>query len=745
MTQPDGRRGRVALKRKIKCNREKPCSNCLRAKSETCVYGSATLHSPGVYRNAGQNQPNGRILAPRTKASSQGDLTSSTNGSEITRSTHPSSLTSTSTPGIYQDGDEESARLRARIRHLEEQVSRSSLDRDSGTHLTSNANIESASSRLGGTMHITFDKLAAGQPQVIVRNIVHKTRLLGQSHWGVHGILIIRDIFETLEPQLQTENSNVVCILEKCKSLARVIKARRAPPWPCPPTPDLPSKEIADTLVDNYLRSSESIYRILHIPTFRRDYEFLWVSNTTPNMAFLVQLKLVLALGALTFDNTFSLRESALRWVYEAQTWVSEPKFKSRLDIPSLQTNLLLLLAQEGVGSGGDNMWISIGAVLRKAMFMGLHKDPTFLPPMPTFSQEMRRRLWNTIIELALQSSLTSGGAPLISLEDFSTAPPGNFDDDQLVVDQAIPKTENEYTQMSLSVALRRTFPQRLAVVKFLNDTLLQGTYENTLRLDADLRASYKVLRESLQLSCNSDKEGTASQAAITILNFLLNRYSLALHVPYFGPALQEASYAYSRKVVVESALKIWHCMCPESRSLTNTVQPNNSTWLFRLTTCSSGFYPTVAIQAVLLIGLELRAHIQEDDGLGHAPLRPDLLSVLEDGLKWCMEVIEAGETNIKGCLLISLVVSHVGGLRERLGPEVITRELMNSTEDILGTCLGKLEERAASYGYGGAEGNEEERGLTTPSDAMEDWSFMMSDAFGLGGGSMDAMNWMFD
>ena len=92
---------------------------------------------------------------------------------------------------------------------------------------------------------------------------------------------------------------------------------------------DLPPKYVADKPVDCYLRTTETIYRILHVPTLRRDYEALWVSDTEPDTVFLVQLKLVLAIGATTYDEQFSLRASAIQWLYEAQAWFSEPEFRS--------------------------------------------------------------------------------------------------------------------------------------------------------------------------------------------------------------------------------------------------------------------------------------------------------------------------------------------------------------------------------------------------------------------------------
>ncbi|KAF2184010.1 hypothetical protein K469DRAFT_784764 [Zopfia rhizophila CBS 207.26] len=742
MAEPDGRRRRPAVscslcrRRKIRCNRETPCSNCLRSRSEACVYENPKHTPPFPRHHLGQGQTTDSGLAPRSRESMPIDRVSSTSWSTLP--SHPSSSlvtgsTGASTPTSQPSAqDAESMRLKLRIQQLEDQLCRSTLRPTQSPVSTPNSNIETTSSRLGGTFHVSYESGASGQPQAIARSITHKTRLFGQSHWAVNGVFLIRDIFEMIEVHLRKETSNAWSGIERCKSLARVIKARRAPPWPSPPTPDLPPKEIADALVDCYLRTTEAIYRILHIPTFRRDYEALWVSNTAPDTAFLVQLKLVLAIGAITYDEQFSLRASAVRWVYEAQIWVSGFKFKSRLDIQSLQTNLLLLLAQERVGVGGDSMWILVGTLLRKAIYIGLHRDPVRLPQMTAFAAEMRRRLWNTILEVALQSSLTSGGPPFISLDDFDTAPPGNFDDDQLVTDDPVPKPADNFTQVSIAIALRKTFPHRLAVTKFLNDLASPGTYEETLRLDAELRAAYKALGRTLQAS-----------------DFLMHRYLSSLHVPYFGPALHETAYAFSRKVVVESSLKIWRAACPSWSLMAarprGDAAPSDGDDLPRLAVCSSGFYPTVAIHAALLIALELRTQLQEEESLSPVPLRPDLLSVLDDAKAWCLRVIKAGETNVKGYLLMSVVSAQIEGLMRGLGKDEVAELLAKAVENVEERCLPILEEMAAAQGQGeGAVDGLQQVSLATPVEAMEDWGFMISDALFIPGNT-EPMSWIFN
>lgn len=385
-------------------------------------------------------------------------------------------------------------------------------------------------------------------------------------------------------------------------------------------------------------------------------------------------------------------------------------------------------------------MWISVGGLLRKAVYMGLHRDPIHLPKRTIFAAEMRRRLWNTILEIALQSSLFSGGPPFISLDDFDTAPPENFDDDQLVADDPIPKPEHEFTQVSIVIALRKTFPARLAVVRFLNNLPASGTYEETLRLDTQFRTAYKALNRALH-NCNRSSSplqpSTSSlRYEMRVVDLIMLQYLSSLHLPYFSAALHQATYAFSRKVVVDSSLKIWRIIHPlHSHTLSTTAtlaaanQHQDSNPLARLSSFSSGFYPVVAIHAAVLIMVELQAQFQEEESLGPVSVRPDLLSVLEEAKTWTRRTVEAGETNIKGFLLMCVMAAHIEGLMNDLSEKERAEALVKAVEYSIETCLPMLEEMAAALRRdAGGGGGEEQQGLIldTPAD-MEDWSFMVS------------------
>ncbi|KAK6392511.1 hypothetical protein LTR65_003642 [Meristemomyces frigidus] len=607
--------------------------------------------------------------------------------------------------------------LRHQIKQLEEQLSKATSIPTASPVPAATSTTETASSKLGAAFHFQHDSGSSGQAQVVTRSVMHKTRLFGQSHW-IHGITLVGDLLEIMGPHLQDEASPAVQGVQKSKSLARIIKAQRSPPWPSPPTAELPAKALADELLDCYLRTTETFYRILHVPSFRIGYDALWTSSTKPDVAFLVQVKLVLAIGATVYDEQFSLRSLAMRWVFEAQTYLSGPEFKARLSIQSLQTGLLLLLARETADVGSEGVWISAGELLRSAIYMGLHRDPAHLPKRTFFAAEMRRRLWNTILELTLQSSLTSGGPLLLSLHDFDTEPPGNFDDDQLLALDPVPKQEYAFSQTSIAIALRRTMPVRLAVCKFLNDCGSRGTYEETLRLDAELRASCKELRRTIQ----TYRGPSPSQFEIRIVGFLTQRYLSSLHMPFFGAALQETAYAYSRIVVVESSLRIWRAAYPSPLTL---AAPSERDDLARLTICGTGFFRAFTFLSSFSIMVELRAQMLEDDSLS---IRPDLFSVLEEAKTWNLRCIEAGETSMKGYLFTCVIAAQIDGLMHGLANEDFPPLLAKAAENAGVVCRTLLGEKVAQgRKHGPADGLD--LSLDMPSATGEDWDFLISDS----------------
>ncbi|KAK2783882.1 hypothetical protein FQN52_009401 [Onygenales sp. PD_12] len=742
-TQPERRRRRPAVsctlcrRQKIRCNREWPCNNCAKSRNKTCVYESDS--SPSLATRNSRVLP--QVSAPQyAKPSNQ--IADSSGGSATTHG-FPSPPSLGTRP--LMPSSEVSARevevMKSRIKELEEQLSRTRVASREPSVPVINSNVEIKSSLTVGDISVRYESRVPGEAQTLSSSSVfHKSRLFGQSHW-VNSVVQFRDIFEIMEPYAK-DASKMLSDIQKCKSLARIIKSRRAPSWPSPPRTDLPPKDVADKLVDGYLRTFETVYRVLHVPTFKRDYDAVWELDSEPPTSFLIQLKLVLAIGATIHDEKFSMRSSAIHWVYEAQAWLSDPDFKSRLSLQTLQTSILHLLARQTSGIGEGMIWVAVGGLLRIAIHMGLHRDTGCMNNASTFIIEMRRRLWNTILEIYLQSCIDQGGPALISLDAFDTRPPRNFDDEQLLSEEPVPKPDDAFSQTSIAIALCKIFPLRLAITMFLNDLGSQGTYDETLRLDAELKAAYKVLCQTLNGYPSSNRAWTPSQFQLGFVDLIFHRYLSALHIPFSRPPYDEAAaYTFSRNAVAESSLKILRIAYPASSlniaDPSTDNGPTSENDLGRLTYRGSGFIRAVCIQAGLMIAAELKRQLREQS-LGPVALRPDLLAALDGVKEWTLQCVREGKTNIKGYLIISALVVQIDGLSRRLPADQITDLVMKASKDVVKTCLPILEEMAAqSQETGGPMGS------VTPPEAMEDWDFMMSAGqFNIGAG--EPMNWVF-
>ncbi|ORY19557.1 hypothetical protein BCR34DRAFT_471780 [Clohesyomyces aquaticus] len=764
MAEPERRRRRPAVscslcrRRKIRCNQETPCSNCIRSKSASCVYDN---QSPRQAPRLAQRPKVHESLIPKDQAS--------TTASNYSRSLDNS--TSASTPASLSSVSNVDT-IRAKIRELEAQLPRKIRE-----FATPPPTIETSTSSIAGVFHLQRENRLPGQAHV-VSSVLHKTRYFGQSHW-INGLSLYLDVFHVLEPHVRDGTSEISAGIQRCKSLGRTIKSQRAPPLISPSTLDLglPSKEVIDELVNCYLGTIETVYRILHVPTFKRDYEALWATNVERNKAFLIQLKLVLAIGAATYDECFSLRTSATRWVYEAQFWLSEPESKGRLSINYLQTNLLLIFAREAVGVEEGMNWVSAGALLRTAVYMGLHRDPSHHPKRATFVTEMRRRIWNSILEVNLQTSLYSGGPPFIDLKDFDTEPPDNFDDEQLLLESAEPRPRHVLTPVSVAIALRQTFAVRLAITRFLNNLDSKCTYADALRLDTEIREAHKMLSRTLQAWSSIPETQlttpTLSQFATRLVDCVMRRFLSALHIPFFASSLHDPTFAFSRKVVIETSLKIWYSVCPSQiQTQTQTPasaihSPSSVDTFSRFVICAAGFFRTSAMQASCIIAAELRAQLQEEESLSPSSVlaRPDLLTVLEDSKTWALRCIAAGETNMKGYFCLCLMSAQTEGLMRRLSKEGIESLLADAAVASVKRCVPMLEDMAGG-------GRNEEYGIEgellqgleyphAPGELVEGWNFTASEELlsycgkdlrriqdtdmRLDLGNTEPMSWLFD
>jgi Fungal Zn(2)-Cys(6) binuclear cluster domain len=150
--------------RKIRCNRGTPCSNCLKSRNGTCVYGNSPSHPPQQQLHLDQEPGASQYPTPSSNIS-RGSIAPS----------HPSSTLVTSSTNALTRANQPLSRdvdfLESRVRQLEEQEKAN--QRYSRPHVpTSDTNTETTTSRLEETFTL------------------YKTRMLGRSHW-MNGVTLV--------------------------------------------------------------------------------------------------------------------------------------------------------------------------------------------------------------------------------------------------------------------------------------------------------------------------------------------------------------------------------------------------------------------------------------------------------------------------------------------------------------------------------------------------------------------------
>lgn len=448
---------------------------------------------------------------------------------------------------------------------------------------------------------------------------------------------------------------------------------------------------MADILVALYFKSSESIYRILHIPSFQQEYNQYWLQPQAANPVFILKLLLVMSIGVVLYQGSDAqhYRNEAKKWVFAAQAWLSSPFEKGRLHTSAVQLQCLLLLARQDLALGGDLVWISAGSLLRTAIQMGYHRDPKLLPKMSVLQAEIRRRLWATILEINLQSACESGMPLLITPTDFDTEYPANYDDIELcdaATTPLTPRPSTTFTQTSIQIALLKSLPARFQVVKFANNIYEEPSYDEVLKVGTVLS---KILKENSTFisKVNQSREPAArvSQLQQNMFDLAIRRFFLLVHRPFAAKGLTDPHYYFSRKVAVDTAMTILKYPCSPP-PLSNGMRDDYT----QLKTVCGGYFRNNMVHVSMVIFAELWAQLEEDttcteqSKASREPLKECLREVITLAANRIAEV----DNNIKGNLFMSLVLAQINATEEGVDPE---RRILDAATKSTNECYNLL------------------------------------------------------
>ncbi|CAI7605029.1 unnamed protein product [Penicillium bialowiezense] len=525
-------------------------------------------------------------------------------------------------------------------------------------------------------------------------------------------------------PETRAILCHVGDLLKQCKDIARTIKVWR--PSRSLLSPQIgfapPPRELADMMTGLYFEAFESVYRILHIPSFWVEYDTFWSNPEQASISLRLKILLVVGIGSSIHEKGMDAgyRPTIHRWVYAAQAWLSGPLEKDRLSISALQIDCLTILARQIYSIGADLVWTSMGTLLHKAMQINLHRDPKHLSGISVLQTEVRRRLWATIVEMTVQAALDS--AMPSNIPEADTEPPSNINDDEISEFATAIQSHSSriYTATSLQLLMLKSLPVRLRILHTLTSLSPEISYLDVIALSSELTNAF-VSNHGFM------KEN--SGASITpfhrnLLDYLIRRFMMPLHCPFTDKARTNPLLSSSLKATLEAAMAI---MSPE---------PDDA--FSRLMAIGGGVFREGIWCAMTVISIELlgQTEAQSIDGTLHRNHRYIglLKSIATDMLSLSVERIRQGETNIKGHMFMSMIIAQVEAKQSGADSELsIAQSAKSSLEfcrDLLMTVADTISLGNSSDGDFGSGAShygdlEEPTGL----DLDLDWDFLLPDA----------------
>lgn len=463
--------------------------------------------------------------------------------------------------------------------------------------------------------------------------------------------------------------SDIDAMLRECKDLARSITALRPPPAPLMDLNMLmPSRRIADELVAHYFRVFESCYRVLHEQSFYRAYNSYWQNPQQSNDTFVSTLLLVMAMGSTFYKNArdeLPVRAKAKEWVLATQQWLNRSSEKRQFTLGHLQSHCLLLIARHVCAVDSDLVWVSAGALVRSAIQMGYHREPSLFPEVSVYEGELRRRIWATITELNVQSAIDSGMPAMLSEDDFDCEPPANLDDadfDENTMILPEPKSPFIATQSSFQILLLRSLPTRLEIARILNDFRLTPTYEQTLELGSEMTTH--ILETTTFLETATPCPGTLRSK---LVDLHIRRFLLVLHIPFALCATQDPHFAFSRKLALETSIHMLSysedCQSPDAHTSTGPPMSVADDFARMRFLCAGIFGGTP--HPHMILDLEFIRLTEEylHTGIQKLTPRSQLHHVARSTVYMARRRLEMDETNVKDYVYSSMTHAKIAAM----------------------------------------------------------------------------------
>ncbi|KAJ5701343.1 hypothetical protein N7488_008891 [Penicillium malachiteum] len=327
---------------------------------------------------------------------------------------------------------------------------------------------------------------------------------------------------------------------------------------------DMPERSIADRLVSRFLQTSEPSVVIIHVPTFRREYEHFWKHPLDMSFTWIALLYSIMALSVtlhhrseeplpmstadpMTLWDIF--RRKAAQCLVQAN-YITPGKYKPNA--------MFLYTIVEFYRSQDGQMGVShlLGITIRLALRMGYHRDPSHYLKLSPYEGEMRRRMWAMLCQLDTLVSFQNGLPRTIQSYYQDTAMPSNLLDTDF--DENTPqlppgRPEEERTQVSYTRAKTRL----MNVFGQICDSAYRRepvSYDEIMTMDRALEAAHAKMPSFLRVRPLAQAIGEQTYIILNryTLNLIYQKARIVLHRPYITE--RHGKHANSRQICISAA-----------------------------------------------------------------------------------------------------------------------------------------------------------------------------------------------
>ena len=208
-------------------------------------------------------------------------------------------------------------------------------------------------------------------------------------------------------------------------------------------------------------------------------------------------------------------------------------------------------------------VWLLTGDTVRLAMRMGYHRDPAGFPRFSPFECEMRRRVWETVVQTDLLFSFQLGLPTIVRRNEYDTLRPGNFFEDQLYPEMQVLPAEQPSrapTFISYWIANDLLLQPFRSIVEEMNQ-LSPTPYSQTLVLSRQLTDGRSAIAPHLR---HETANPTSHDSVIVLKRIQLDQFyhkaMCVLHRKHMAEGLRNPEFRPSTDACIQSALALLRC-----------------------------------------------------------------------------------------------------------------------------------------------------------------------------------------